>query len=89
MEKKFLVGFHKFFSKKKNQWYLVADCRCKCTSRDKSNGYVGEEKVEQIFIPEELWNFFEDAAEKVCGKELVFEYSIQGRFFNLVNVRFA
>lgn len=87
MEEKFLIGFHKFFSKKKNAWYLVADTKCNCTSRDKSNGYFGDEKVEQIFIPEELWEFFEKQPEKIIGKTLIFEYVISGRYFNLDNIR--
>lgn len=86
MEEKKLIGFHKFHSNKKNQDYLVADCVCATTARDRQNGYVGTDKVEQIFIPDNLFHIFEDAGEKIIGKTLQFEYSISGRYFNLVNI---
>lgn len=87
MEEKIILGFHKFHSNKKNQDYLVADCSCDVTQRDRANGYFGNTKVEQIFIPEELWDFFDTKnPEKVCGKRVRFEYAVSGRYFNLINL---
>lgn len=87
MEEKRLIGYHKFYSKKKGQWYLVADVVAKTTDWDRTNnGYVGTEKVEQIFIPENLWKVFEDVGDKLNGKMLQFEYSISGRFSILDNI---
>lgn len=83
MEEKILVGYHQFHSNKKNEDYLVADCLCSLTDRDRQQGYVGAQKAEQIFIPKELWHLI---TEDIIGKTLVFQYSISGRYVNLVGI---
>lgn len=85
MEEKKLIGYHKFFSKKRNCSYLVVDVVCRTTGRDLNNGYVGDEKVEQIFIPENLWTVIEDTPN-IIGKTLIFDYELNGRYCNLCNI---
>lgn len=83
MEEKKVLGFNKFHSNKSNRDFLVAHCVSKASGSDVNRGYVGQEKVEEIYIPDNCWHLF---TEQICGKTCNFHYEINGRYVNLVNI---
>lgn len=86
MEEKKLIGWCKFYSKKKNQWYLQAHLLSNSTQFDKEHGHCGEQKCELVFIPDKFWSLFENANDSLNGKTLQFHYVINGRFMALDNI---
>lgn len=72
MEKKRLVGYHSFTSKA-GEKFMVVDVIGKVTSREAASGYVGTEKVESIFVPENCWS---KLTEQIIGKNLICNFEV-------------
>lgn len=81
MEKRKLVGYHTFKSRDGVVYYVV-DVIAPVTSMDKSRGYFGPEKVESIFITEELWNRL---SLELIGRILLCTFEVSNGRAYLVN----
>lgn len=77
-----LVGFKRFVAKKNGKEYCVANVISEYSGREKANGCIGE-KVEEIFLPEELTNLLQPGH---VGKDVKMEYELSGNRAYLVNL---
>lgn len=77
-----LVGYRRFTSKKNGKDYCVAEIETPFSSRETASGAVGC-KTEQIFMPEEQYDFLKPDH---IGKEVKLDYELSGGRAYLVNV---
>lgn len=70
-----LLNVHNFHSEKKNKDYSVIQVLRPLSSREIQNGFLGEQTVEEIFLPDNLVGRF---GAKDIGKEIVRQYSVLG-----------
>ena len=73
MDKKRVLGFSKFTSKKGN-YCVVLDVSSPYGDRQRENGACGE-RAEQLFIPKE---YHDKVVPAIIGKEISLIYSISG-----------
>ena len=72
MEEKKLVGYHSFTSKEGKK-FVVIDVIGKVTSRERESGYIGNEKVESLFVPEKC---YDKLNEQMIGKTIVCNFEV-------------
>ena len=81
MEKRKLVGYHTFKSKAGENYYVI-DVIAPVTTMDKTRGFFGPDKVESLFITEELWD---KLSLEVIGKTLMCTFEVSNGRAYLVN----
>ena len=79
-----IIGYSRF-NNKAGEERLVVDVAKFPTDFDKKYGRVGM-KVEQIWMPEALFDMFD---QSVIGKIINCEVEISGRYANVVGVSFS
>lgn len=84
MEKKKIVGFKRFTSKKGKD-FCVANCVSDFSDREYDNGCCGQ-KIEEIFMPEADYDLLQP---EHIGKIATFEYEINNGKAYLVKVDIA
>lgn len=70
-----LLNVHNFHSEKKNKDYSIIQVLRDLTVREIESGFIGNQTVEEIFLPDNLVGHF---GQKDIGKEIERKYSIIG-----------
>lgn len=82
MSKCIILGVRKFSGKDGKNYEIVA-VRKSFSEKDQSKGCFGE-TVEDVFIPENKRDFLKP---EHVGKEIVFDYEINGRYANVIGFK--
>lgn len=78
-----LLNIHNFHSDKKNKDYSVIQIVRDLTEREKAQGYIGVQRVEEIFLPDCLVG---KLSEKEIGKTIELHYDVYNGKAELVRI---
>lgn len=79
-----LLNIHRFHSDKKNKDYEIIQIVRDLTERELSNGYVGLQIFEEIFLPDALVGVLSD---KEIGKEIELTYDVYNGKAELARIK--
>ena len=79
-----LLNIHRFHSDKKNKDYEVIQIVRDLTERELSNGYIGLQIFEEIFLPDSLVGVLSD---KEIGKEIELTYDVYNGKASLARIK--
>ena len=79
-----LLNIHRFHSDKKNKDYEVIQIVRDLTERELSNGYIGLQIFEEIFLPDSLVGVLSD---KEIGKEIELTYDVYNGKVSLARIK--
>ena len=79
-----LVNIHNFHSDKKNKDYCIIQIVRDLYESEKSKGYIGVQKFEEIFLPDSLVGTL--TADHI-GKNLDLEYVVENGKAELVHIK--
>ena len=79
-----LLNIHHFHSDKKNKDYEIIQIVRDMTDRERSNGFIGLQIFEQIFLPDALVGVL---SEKEIGKEIELIYDVYNGKAELAHIK--